>query len=158
MSAAHRRPFAADRGSAPHAADGSYRDDTALKDTAGSYIKHARRPTCSSLAPTSPSPPGSGPRASVSTTVDTGLRRVVVTRTGQDRSKALECAVHLALRRQLGQVFYWRDFLVDLSSLEIGEDPSQPSMARSPVTRITASSSDAADHATPRAVRSRLFV
>lgn len=41
--------------------------------------------------------------------VDTGLRRVVVTRTGQDRGKALECAVHLALRRQFGQVFYWRD-------------------------------------------------
>jgi predicted AAA+ superfamily ATPase len=41
--------------------------------------------------------------------VDTGLRRVVVTRTGHDRGKALECAVHLALRRRFGQVFYWRD-------------------------------------------------
>ena len=41
--------------------------------------------------------------------VDTGLRRVVVTKTGQDRGKSLECAVYLALRRRFGQVFYWRD-------------------------------------------------
>ncbi|MBN1947541.1 MAG: ATP-binding protein [Bradymonadales bacterium] len=41
--------------------------------------------------------------------VDTGLRRVVVTRTGPDRGKALECAVHLALRKRFGQVFYWRE-------------------------------------------------
>ncbi len=41
--------------------------------------------------------------------VDTGLRRVVVTRTGADNGKALECAVHLALRRAFGQVFYWRE-------------------------------------------------
>jgi predicted AAA+ superfamily ATPase len=41
--------------------------------------------------------------------VDTALRRVVATRTGDDRGKALECAVHLALRREFGQVFYWRD-------------------------------------------------
>ena len=41
--------------------------------------------------------------------VDTGMRRVVVTRTGTDRGKALECAVHLALRRRFGQVHYWRD-------------------------------------------------
>lgn len=40
--------------------------------------------------------------------VDTGLRRVVVTRTGQDLGKSLECAVHLALRRRFGQVSYWR--------------------------------------------------
>lgn len=49
--------------------------------------------------------------------VDTGLRRVVVSRTGDDRVKALECAVHLALRRHYGSVFYWRhrgevDFVV----------------------------------------------
>ncbi len=49
--------------------------------------------------------------------VDTGLRRVVVTRTGDDRGKALECAVHLALRRRYREVFYWRgrrevDFVV----------------------------------------------
>jgi hypothetical protein len=41
--------------------------------------------------------------------VDTGLRRLVVTRGGADRGKALECAVHLALRRRYGQVCYWRD-------------------------------------------------
>lgn len=41
--------------------------------------------------------------------VDTGLRRVVVTKTGADRGKTLECAVHLALRRRYGQVSYWRD-------------------------------------------------
>ena len=41
--------------------------------------------------------------------VDTGLRRVSVTRTGEDLGKSLECAVHLALRRRFGQVFYWRD-------------------------------------------------
>jgi predicted AAA+ superfamily ATPase len=49
--------------------------------------------------------------------VDTGLRRVAVTKTGADRGKELECAVHLALRREFGQVFYWRgrgevDFVV----------------------------------------------
>lgn len=49
--------------------------------------------------------------------VDTGLRRVVATRTGEDRGRALECAVHLALRRRFGPVFYWRgrgkvDFVV----------------------------------------------
>ena len=41
--------------------------------------------------------------------VDTGLRRVVVTRAGKDHGKNLECAVHLALKRRFGQVFYWRD-------------------------------------------------
>ena len=41
--------------------------------------------------------------------IDTGLRRVVITRTGQDRGKSLECAVHLALRRRFGQVYYWRE-------------------------------------------------
>lgn len=41
--------------------------------------------------------------------VDTGLRRVVVTKTGEDRGKTLECAVHLALRRRYGDVSYWRD-------------------------------------------------
>jgi uncharacterized protein len=49
--------------------------------------------------------------------IDTGLRRVVVTRTGDDRGKALECATQLALRRRHGEVFYWRgkgevDFVV----------------------------------------------
>ncbi len=41
--------------------------------------------------------------------VDTGLRRVCVTRTGEDRGKSLECATHLALRRRFGPVFYWRE-------------------------------------------------
>ena len=50
--------------------------------------------------------------------VDTGLRRVVVTPSGRDRGKALESAVHLALRRCYGQVCYWRgkgevDFVVE---------------------------------------------
>lgn len=49
--------------------------------------------------------------------VDSGLRRVVVTRTGQDLGKSLECATYLALRRHYGEVFYWRgagevDFVV----------------------------------------------
>ncbi len=41
--------------------------------------------------------------------VDTGLRRVVATQGGADHGKALECAVHLALRRRFGQVSYWRE-------------------------------------------------
>ena len=41
--------------------------------------------------------------------VDTGLRRVVVSRTGADRGKSLECAVYLALRRRTREVYYWRD-------------------------------------------------
>jgi predicted AAA+ superfamily ATPase len=41
--------------------------------------------------------------------IDTGLRRVVVTRGGADRGKSLECATYLALRRRYGEVSYWRD-------------------------------------------------
>lgn len=41
--------------------------------------------------------------------VDTGLRRVSVTRTGADRGKVLECATFLELRRRYGEVFYWRE-------------------------------------------------
>jgi len=41
--------------------------------------------------------------------IDTGLRRLTVTRGGHDRGKSLECAAHLALRRRFGQVFYWRE-------------------------------------------------
>ena len=41
--------------------------------------------------------------------VDPGLRRVVVTRTGSDQGKALECAVFLALRRRFRQISYWRE-------------------------------------------------
>jgi hypothetical protein len=40
--------------------------------------------------------------------IDTGLRRVVASRTAADRGKALECATQLALRRRFGEVFYWR--------------------------------------------------
>jgi len=50
--------------------------------------------------------------------VDTGLRRVAVTQTGQDRGKQLECAAFLLLRRRFRDVAYWRgagevDFVVD---------------------------------------------
>lgn len=50
--------------------------------------------------------------------IDTGLRRVAVTATGQDRGKQLECATYLLLRRRFGQVSYWRgkgevDFVVE---------------------------------------------
>lgn len=41
--------------------------------------------------------------------VDTALRRVVCTRAGADRGKALECFVHQALRRRFDQVAYWRE-------------------------------------------------
>jgi len=41
--------------------------------------------------------------------VDTGMRRMVVTRTGADRGKLLECAVYLALRRQGVEIAYWRE-------------------------------------------------
>ena len=41
--------------------------------------------------------------------IDNGLRRLAVTPTGRDKGKALECAVHLALRRHYGEVFYWRE-------------------------------------------------
>lgn len=42
--------------------------------------------------------------------VDNALRRVVVTPTGDDLGRSLECAVFLALRRRFGpNVYYWRD-------------------------------------------------
>jgi predicted AAA+ superfamily ATPase len=41
--------------------------------------------------------------------VDTGLRRVAVTRTGEDRGKMLECATFLELRKAFRDVYYWRD-------------------------------------------------
>lgn len=49
--------------------------------------------------------------------VDTGLRRVVITKTGDDLSKNLECAVYRALRQNYDEIFYWRgknevDFVV----------------------------------------------
>lgn len=53
--------------------------------------------------------------------IDTGLRRMTVTRTGADRGKLLECAVHLALRRRGIPVSYWRgkgevDFVAETAS------------------------------------------
>lgn len=49
--------------------------------------------------------------------VDTGLRRIAVTRTGDDRGKSLECATFLALRLRHRDISYWRgrgevDFVV----------------------------------------------
>ncbi|MYF00497.1 MAG: ATP-binding protein [Gammaproteobacteria bacterium] len=41
--------------------------------------------------------------------VDTALRRVSVTRAGQDMGKALECATFVELRKRGFDVFYWRD-------------------------------------------------
>ena len=45
------------------------------------------------------------------------LRRVAVTRTGEDRGKMLECATFILLRRRFREVYYWRgkgevDFVV----------------------------------------------
>lgn len=40
--------------------------------------------------------------------VDSGLRLAVVTRGGADRAKSLECATFMALRREYGDVCYWR--------------------------------------------------
>ncbi len=49
--------------------------------------------------------------------VDSGLRRAVVTPTGRDEGKDLECTTYLALRRRHRDIFYWRgkhevDFVV----------------------------------------------
>ena len=41
--------------------------------------------------------------------IDTGLRRIAVTRAGEDRGKMLECATFLQLRRRFRDVYYWRD-------------------------------------------------
>ena len=41
--------------------------------------------------------------------IDTGLRRVAVTRSGEDRGKMLECATFLELRKAFGDVYYWRE-------------------------------------------------
>ena len=50
--------------------------------------------------------------------VDTGLRRVAVSKTGDDHGKLLECATYLALRQRYPRVCYWRgrgeiDFVVE---------------------------------------------
>jgi len=64
--------------------------------------------------------------------IDTGLRRVSVTATGQDRGKQLECAIFLLLRRRFRSVQYWRgvgevDFVDDAGR---GPVPVQVSWAR----------------------------
>lgn len=41
--------------------------------------------------------------------IDTGLRRVAVTRAGEDLGKMLECATFLHLRKTFRDVYYWRD-------------------------------------------------
>ncbi|MDD9934117.1 MAG: DUF4143 domain-containing protein, partial [Myxococcales bacterium] len=64
--------------------------------------------------------------------IDTGLRRMVVTRTGEDHGKLLECAVHVALRRRGVPVFYWRgkgeiDFVAETSQgivpIQVSSEP-----------------------------------
>lgn len=50
--------------------------------------------------------------------VDTGMRRAVVTTSGADRGKQLECAACLLLRRRFRSIHYWRgkgevDFVVE---------------------------------------------
>ena len=54
--------------------------------------------------------------------VDTGLRRVAVTRTGRDLGKALECATFIEIRKRYRDVFYWRltgevDFVVQTDNV-----------------------------------------
>ena len=51
--------------------------------------------------------------------VDTGLRRVSVTQTGQDPGKSLECATFVEIKRRFENVCYWRnagevDFVVEI--------------------------------------------
>jgi predicted AAA+ superfamily ATPase len=54
--------------------------------------------------------------------IDTGLRRVAVTRTGKDRGKMLEGATFIELRKRFAEVFYWRDRgEVDFVVLEDGD-------------------------------------
>ena len=64
--------------------------------------------------------------------VDTGLRRMVVTRAGADRGKLLECAVQLELRRRGLRPSYWRgrgeiDFVVTtergITPIQVSWDP-----------------------------------
>jgi len=64
--------------------------------------------------------------------IDTGLRRMTVTRAGADRGKLLECAVHLELRRRGLRPAYWRgrgevDFVVTtdrgITPIQVSWDP-----------------------------------
>lgn len=67
--------------------------------------------------------------------IDTGLRRVSVTRTGEDLGKALECATFLELKRRFERVYYWKgrgeiDFIVEIDGAPVPiqvtwEEPSE---------------------------------
>ncbi len=54
--------------------------------------------------------------------VDTGLRRVVVTKIGDDFGKHLECATFHALRARYGAVHYWRDARGEVDFVVVGDD------------------------------------
>jgi predicted AAA+ superfamily ATPase len=67
--------------------------------------------------------------------IDTGLRRVVVTATGSDYGKHLECATFLKLRKRYGDVYYWKgqgevDFVVrdgsDVLPFQVTWDEPRP--------------------------------
>ena len=62
--------------------------------------------------------------------IDTGLRRMAVTRTGADRGKLLECAVHLELRRRGLKPAYWRGEVDFVVTIDRGIVPIQVSWER----------------------------
>ena len=83
--------------------------------------------------------------------VDTGLRRAVVTRTGADRGKSLECATFVALRRAHREVFYWRGRAeVDFVVLRDG-DPVPVQVSWDPPTERRLRALDEFQEAHPRA-------
>jgi len=50
--------------------------------------------------------------------IDTGLRRVVISKSGKDHGKQLEIAVFLELKKRFGEVYYWKgngevDFVIN---------------------------------------------
>jgi hypothetical protein len=56
--------------------------------------------------------------------IDTALRGIAVSKTGNDVGKLLECATYVALRRKYDRVFYWRgkgevDFVVQAPTGEV---------------------------------------
>ena len=55
--------------------------------------------------------------------VDSGLRRVAVTRTGKDLGKALECVTFIELRKRFEAVSYWRDAGEVDFVVQVGERP-----------------------------------
>ena len=67
--------------------------------------------------------------------VDPGLRRSVVTASGADQGKSLECAVFAALRRRYREIYYWRgdgevDFVVregqEIQPIQVTWDDLKP--------------------------------